>query len=48
MSMQSRHKFTTDFKVKVVWEPSKKRSSIEQFAKKFKVILLELIAGNQP
>lgn len=37
MSMQSRRKFTTDFKTKVVLESLKERSSIEQLAKKFEV-----------
>jgi transposase len=37
MTMQSRRKFTTDFKTKVVLESLKERSSIEQLAKKFEV-----------
>lgn len=35
--MQSRRKFTTDFKTKVVLESLKERSSIEQLAKKYEV-----------
>jgi transposase len=37
MSKQSRRKFTSEFKTKVVLESLKERSSIEELARKFEV-----------